>query len=93
MELCQRVKSVRLSCCYSQQEFAEKCGVSVITIKRIESGKAKDITLGILLKIMRTSGTLEGIVDLIPDLPASPYLINEKTGQRIQRFSSKRKSV
>lgn len=93
MELCQRVKSVRLSCCYSQQEFAEKCGVSVITVKRIESGKAKDITLGILLKIMRTSGTLEGIVDLIPDMPASPYLINEKTGQRIQRFSSKRKSV
>lgn len=90
-ELCQKVKGVRLSCCFSQQEFAEKCGVSVITIKRIESGKANDITMGTLLKIMRTSGTLEGVVDLIPDLPVSPYLMNARTGQRIQRFNSKRK--
>lgn len=91
-ELCQKVKSVRLSCCFSQQEFADKCGISIITIKRIESGRAKDITMGTLLKIMRVSGTLEGVVGLIPDLPESPYLINEKTGQRIQRFNSKRKS-
>lgn len=89
-ELCQKLKSVRLSCCFSQKEFAEKCGVSIITIKRIESGKANDVTMGTLLKIMRISGTLEGVVDLLPDLPASPYLINEKTGQRIQRFNSKR---
>lgn len=89
-ELCEKLKDIRLSCCLSQQEFATQCGVSVITIKRIESGKANDITMGTLLKIMRTSGTLEGVVDLLPDLPASPYLINEKTGQRIQRFNSKR---
>jgi len=90
-ELCQKIKSLRLSCCFSQQEFAEKCGVSIITIKRIESRVVKDITLGTLLKIMRTSGTLEGIVDLIPELPESPYLINEKTGKKVQRFNSKRK--
>lgn len=89
-ELCQKLKSIRLSCCFSQQELAEKCGVSIITIKRIESGKANDITMGTLLKIMRVSGTLEGVVDILPDLPASPYLINEKTGQRIQRFNSRR---
>lgn len=92
-EICKRIKAVRLSCCYSQQEFAEKAGVSVITIKRIESGKVNDITLGTLLKILRTSGALEGVVDLVPDLPESPFLINEKTGKRIQRFNSKRKMV
>lgn len=90
-ELCQRIKSLRMSCCFSQQKFAEKCGVSVITIKRIESGVARDITMGTLLKIMRTSGTLEGIVDLIPELPESPYLINEKTGKRMQRIYGKHK--
>lgn len=92
-EICKRIKAARLSCCYSQQEFAEKAGVSVITIKRIESGKVNDITLGTLLKILRTSGALEGIVDLVPELPESPFLINEKTGKRIQRFNSKRKMV
>lgn len=92
-ELCKKIKSVRLSCCFSQQELAEKSGVSVITIKRIESCKVNDITLGTLLKIMRVSGTLEGIVDLVPDLPESPFLFSEKTGKRIQRFNSKRKMV
>ena len=92
-EISQRIKTARLSCCFSQQEFADRCGVSIITIKRIESGKNKDITLGTLLKIMRVSGTLEGIVDLMPELPPSPFLINEKTGQRIQRFNSRRKKL
>lgn len=90
-EICKRIKMMRLSCCFSQQEFADKAGVSIITIKRIESCKVNDITLSTLLKILRASGTLEGVVDLVPELPESPFLINEKTGKRIQRFNSKRK--
>ena len=41
--------------------------------------------------ILRISGTLEGVVGLVPELPDSPFLINEKTGKRIQRINSKRK--
>ena len=92
-EICKRVKSLRLSCCFSQQEFADKAGVSIVTIKRIESCKVNDIALSTLLKILRISGTLEGVVGLVPELPDSPFLINEKTGKRVQRFSSKRKTV
>lgn len=77
-EICKRVKSIRLSCCFSQQEFADKAGVSIITIKRIESCKVSDIALSTLLKILRMSGTLEGVVGLVPELPDSPFLINEK---------------
>ena len=91
-ELFRKVKSLRLSCCFSQQEFADKCGLSIATIKRIESGTAKDVTIGTLMKIMRVCGVLEGTVDFIPDLPESPFLFNEKTGQRVKRFNSKRKS-
>ena len=82
---------IRLSCCFSQQEFADKAGVSIVTIKRIESCKVNDIALSTLLKILRISGTLEGVVGLVPELPDSPFLINEKTGKRIQRINSKRK--
>ena len=67
-EICKRVKAIRLSCCFSQQEFADKAGVSIITIKRIESCKVNDITLSTLLKILRISGTLEGVVGLVPEL-------------------------
>lgn len=92
-EICKRVKAIRRSCCFSQQEFADKTGVSIATIKRIESCKVSDIALSTLLKILRVSGTLEGIVGLVPELPKSPFLINEKTGKRIQRISSKRKII
>ena len=51
---------------FSQQEFADKAGVSIITIKRIESCKVNDIALSTLLKILRISGTLEGVVGLVP---------------------------
>lgn len=92
-EICKRVKSLRLSCCFSQQEFADKAGLSIVTIKRIESCKVSDIALSTLLKILRISRTLEGVADLVPELPDSPFLINEKTGKRVQRFNSKRKMV
>ena len=39
------------------------------------------------------SGTLEGVVGLVPELPDSPFLINEKTGKRIHRINGKRKMV
>ncbi|MDB9026808.1 helix-turn-helix domain-containing protein [Parabacteroides distasonis] len=68
-EICKRVKAIRRSCCFSQQEFADKTGVSIATIKRIESCKVSDIALSTLLKILRVSGTLEGIVGLVPELP------------------------
>ena len=46
-----------------------------------------------LLKIFRISGSIVGVVCLVPELPDSPFLINEKTGKRIQRINGKRKMV
>ena len=43
-EICKRIKMMRLSCCFSQQEFADKAVVSIITIKRIESYKVNDLS-------------------------------------------------
>ena len=92
-EICKKIRRLRLSCCCSQQEFANRCGMSIITIKRIESGKVSDITLDTLIKIMRVSGTLEGITEMIPELPESPFLFNEKTGKIRKRFNSNIKRV
>ena len=41
----------------------------------IESCKVNDITLSTLLKILQISGTLEGVMELVPELPESPFLI------------------
>ncbi len=93
IKLKDRFKELRKELNVTQQEFADKAGVSIITIKRIESCKVSDIALSTLLKILRISGTLEGVVGLVPELPDSPFLINEKTGKRIQRINGKRKMV
>lgn len=93
MEICRRIKAVRMSCCVSQQEFAQEAGVSVITIKRLGSGKATDIALSTLLKILRASTALEGVATLVPKMPPSPFLINPKTGKKVTRCNSKRKSI
>lgn len=93
IELCKKLKTVRLSCCMSQQEFADKCGMAIITVKRIESLTVKELNFGTLLKMMRVAGILENVVDLVPDVPESPFLINKRTGARIKRFNSKRKAI
>lgn len=89
--LCDRLKALRRSCCVSQQELAEKSGVSIITVKRIESGEMKDLRFGTLIKILRATGTLEGMAELIPPCPESPYLTNDKTGIARKNCSSRYK--
>lgn len=80
--LCKRLSRLRRSCCYSQEEYAQKTGLSISTIKRIDAGTLKNITIDSLLKILRVAGALEGVVGLIPELPESPYLTDEKTGKK-----------
>ena len=73
-EICLRLKKVRRSMCLSQQEFAQYAQVSRETVKRIESGKMQGINFATLLKILRAGRVLEGVVDLVEDVPESPFL-------------------
>ena len=80
--LCERLSKFRRSCCCSQEEYAQKTGLSISTIKRIDAGTLKNITIETLLKILRVAGALEGVSSLVPELPESPYLTDEKTGKK-----------
>ena len=88
LEICHKVKSLRRSCCVSQQEFASKSGVSIATIKRIEAGSIDDINIRTLIKIMRACGVLEGFADLVPDVPESPFLTDVKSGAKKKNCKS-----
>lgn len=93
LELCRKVKALRRSCCISQQEFAERSGVSMASVKRIELGAITDLNIGTLIKIMRACGVLEGILDLIPDVPESPFLTDFKSGARRKKCKSNYKTM
>ncbi len=73
-ELCRKLKSVRRSCCYSQQDLSDLSGVSIASIKRIETASVKDINVGTIIKVMRATGMLDGFSRLLPDVPESPFM-------------------
>ena len=76
-----KIRKLRRSCCISQTELAQKSGVSIAAIKRIEAGTVTDLNICTLVKILRACGKLEGMAELIPDVPESPFLIDQKTGK------------
>lgn len=91
-ELHDRLVRMRRSCCFSQQELSDLSGVSIATIKRIETQRDKDISLSTLIRLLRTMTQMEGIGGLIPEVPDSPFL-SQKNGKTAQRVSRKRKRV
>jgi transcriptional regulator with XRE-family HTH domain len=84
-ELCKRLKALRRSCCFSQQELSERSGVSIASVKRIETGAAKDINILTIIRLLRAMGMLDGVAGLVPEVPESPFLEDGKTGLLRQR--------
>ena len=73
-ELCNRIaakiKTVRLKQNMSQAELADKSGVSISTIKRMEDGEVKNFES--LIRVLRTLGKLEIFVPLVEEEQLSP---------------------
>lgn len=69
-----RLKALRLSSCVSQSEFASLSGVSLSTIRRVESGRLFEVSFGNLLHILRAGGMLDGLAGLVEDVPIHPAL-------------------
>ena len=91
-EIRKRLARMRRSCCLSQEELSQLSGVSIATIKRIEGQTAQDISLSILIKLLRSMTQLEGVGNLVPKLPDSPYTI-KADGTKMTRISSRLRKV
>ncbi len=71
--LCARFRDYRLRLGMTQQELADKTGLGKLTISRIERGKNDDMSLHTFLLLLRAVGDIDGLRDLLPELPESPY--------------------
>ena len=89
-ELSKRVKRLRLSSCMSQTEFAQRSGVSLSTIRRAESGGILELSLANLVKVLRAGGMLDGVAELIEDVPVYPALYRPITPKRMYASSKMR---
>ena len=56
LELCRRIRLLRQGSGISQTDMANEAGISLSTVRRIESGDAGNVTLATLLKILLAGG-------------------------------------
>jgi transcriptional regulator with XRE-family HTH domain len=82
-----RFKDYRLRCNMTQKEVAEQSGVSVNTITKFENGTTGSMSLGTFLLLMKAVGRIEGLDEMMPELPESAYLQNK--GKKVQRIRHK----
>ena len=89
LELGSRLKKARMDRQLTQQELAEKAGISLRTVSVMENGG--DFRVESLLCIMRVLGYLENLNTLLPELVINPedYASLGKERQRVSRKRSK----
>ena len=74
----QHFKAYRIQSRMTQRELAEQTGISVPTIRGFENGKSFNVSLQVLLSLMRAIGQLEQMEQVLPELPQNPKEVFEK---------------
>ena len=85
-----KIKTVRLKQNMPQAELADKSGVSISTIKRMEDGEVKNFES--LIRVLRTLGKLDIFVPLVEEEQLSPneyYELASKASQPKRKRASK----
>ena len=76
-----RFKTYRIKCRMTQAEMSGQTGVSVPTIRSFENGRSTNISLQVLMSLMRAVGQLEQIDSLLPEIPVNPKDVFEGNHQ------------
>jgi putative transcriptional regulator len=86
-EIGSRIKSVRLRKNMTQQQLSKATALSLNTIKSLESGKGKLISL---IAVLRELGVLDALDSFIPEISISPVQLARLQGKKRRRASGKR---
>lgn len=81
----QRFKEYRIHADMTQAEVANMSGVSEATIKRFESGTATNITMGSFMALLKAIDYMDGMEEILPALPMSPYQMAKMEGKKPKR--------
>ena len=83
-----RFKDYRLRSNMTQREVSEQSGITITTIHKFENGASGNVSLGTFLLLLKAIGQIDALDELLPELPASAYLIKEE--KKVQRIRHKR---
>ena len=84
-----RFKDYRMRSNMTQKEVAEQAGLTVNTVHKFENGLAPNLSISTFLLLMKAIGCINGLDGLMPELPESPYLMDNK-GKKTQRIRHKK---
>lgn len=80
-----RFKDYRMRSYMTQKDVAEQSGLTINTIHKFENGTIPNMSISTFLLLLKAIGCINGIDELLPELPESAYLIKE-TGKKVQRI-------
>ena len=83
-----RLKRYRLNQNLSQKEIAERAGIGLNSIIRLEDGKGS--TLANFIRVLNALNASDGLDSFLPEPPVSPIRLAELQG-RIRRKASRKK--
>lgn len=90
-EIGSRLKSYRINSSLTQDDLAERAGVSRRSIQYMESGE--DVKFGSIIKVLMALGLDSNLDMLIPDFTKRPsYYLNKKSDTR-HRYRASKKTV
>ena len=80
-----RFREYRIAARMTQKEVAEQSGISMLTIRRFEQGYSYDIKLGNLIALLKSIDFADGISDILPEIPISPYAMARQDASKPKR--------
>lgn len=86
-----RFRNYRMRMQMTRKEISEAAAIGMTTLYKFESGNMTDISFDTLLRLLRAIGLYENWNALLPELPESPYLYDDKDRKR-QRVRKSKKS-
>ena len=72
----ERFREYRLAALLTQQEVADRAGVSKVTVYSFENGRLPNVSLRTVIDLLRAIGMLSKVDELLPQIPVSPYLMS-----------------
>ena len=88
-EIGKRIKGYRIRKKMTQQEVAERAGISLYTVAQIEQGKS--VSLSMLVPVLRVLRLLDNLELLLPEMGPSPIEMMKRAGKIPQRVRPARK--
>ena len=82
-----RFRTYRIASQKTQKEISEISGVSLLTIRRFELGLTYNITLSNLIALLKSIDMADGLDELLPHMPVSPYAmakLQQKQPKRVR---------